>query len=64
MLQPILCFWDLTNGEECGIIKIHYTYDSLSAYITLKFYYDGEELIGFNYNGDDYYYGYMGNELF
>lgn len=24
MLQPILCFWDLTNGEECGIIKIQY----------------------------------------
>lgn len=24
MLQPILCFWDLTNGEECGIIKIRY----------------------------------------
>ena len=24
MLQPILCFWDLTNGEECGIIKIWY----------------------------------------
>ena len=33
----------------------------ISTPITLEYYYDGEELIGFNYNGDDYYYGKTNN---
>ena len=29
--------------------------------ITIEYFYDGEELIGFTYNGDNYYYGKTNN---